>query len=52
LFSEGDEETLREMNRKKPNIKNRIEKHIEERVVAFAIENPAFGQTRASNELK
>lgn len=52
LFSEGGEEALREMSRKKPNIKNRIEAHIEERVVAFAIENPAFGQTRASNELK
>jgi hypothetical protein len=52
LFSEGGEEALREISRKKPNIKNRIEAHIEERVVAFAIENPAFGQTRASNELK
>lgn len=52
LFSEGGEEALREMSRKKPNVKNRIEAHIEERVVAFAIENPAFGQTRASNELK
>lgn len=40
------------MNRRVPNVKNRIEAHIEERVVAFAIENPAFGQTRASNELK
>lgn len=52
LFSEGGEEALREMSRKKPNIKNRIEAHIEERVVSFAIEHPAFGQTRASNELK
>jgi ACT domain-containing protein len=33
LFSEGGEEALREMSRKKPNIKNRIEAHIEERVV-------------------
>ena len=40
------------MNRRVPNVKNRIEAHIEDRVVAFAIENPAFGQTRASNELK
>jgi Transposase and inactivated derivatives len=40
------------MSRKKPNVKNRIEGRIEERVVAFAIEHPAFGQTRASNELK
>lgn len=40
------------MGRRVPNIKNRTEPHIEERVVAFAIENPAFGQTRVSNELK
>ncbi|MDR1729449.1 MAG: IS481 family transposase, partial [Prevotellaceae bacterium] len=52
LLCSGGEEALREMSRKKPNIKNRIEAHIEERVVSFAIENPSFGQTRASNELK
>lgn len=52
LFAEGGEQALRDMNRRVPNVKNRIEAHIEERVVAFAIENPAFGQTRASNELK
>ena len=52
LFAEGGEAALRDMNRRVPNVKNRIEAHIEERVVAFAIENPAFGQTRASNELK
>ncbi|KAA6313482.1 hypothetical protein EZS27_035753 [termite gut metagenome] len=40
------------MSRKKPNVKNRIEQEIEKRVVSFAIEHPAFGQTRASNELK
>jgi hypothetical protein len=52
LLSEGGEEALRDMNRKKPNIQNRIEAQIETRVVSFAIEHPAFGQTRASNELK
>ncbi|KAA6318572.1 hypothetical protein EZS27_031440 [termite gut metagenome] len=52
LFAEGGEEALREMSRKKPNVKNRIEQEIEKRVVSFAIEHPAFGQTRASNELK
>lgn len=52
LFAEGGEQALKDMNRRVPNVKNRIEAHIEERVVAFAIENPAFGQTRASNELK
>lgn len=52
LFEEGGENALRDMSRRVPNIKNRIEPQIEARVVAFAIENPAFGQTRASNELK
>ena len=52
LFSEGGEEGLREMSRRKPNVKNRIEARIEERVVRFAIDNPAFGQVRVSNELK
>jgi len=52
LLSEGGEEALRDMNRKKPSIQNRIEAQIETRVVSFAIEHPAFGQTRACNELK
>lgn len=52
LFEEGGEDALRDMNRRVANVKNRTEPHIEERVVAFAIEHPAFGQTRASNELK
>jgi hypothetical protein len=52
LFEEGGENALKELSRKKPNIKNRIAPDIEERVVNFAIENPAFGQMRASNELK
>ena len=52
LVETGGEEALREMNRKKPNLQNHIEAWIEERVVSFAIEHPAFGQTRASNELK
>lgn len=52
LFEEGGEIALKELSRRKPNIKNRTSPEIEERVVSFAIENPAFGQTRVSNELK
>ncbi|HBN6732445.1 TPA: IS481 family transposase [Elizabethkingia anophelis] len=52
LFAEGGESALKDMNQRVPNIKNRIDPEIEKRVVAFAIENPAFGQNRASNELK
>ncbi len=52
LLEEGGEEALREMSRKRPNVKNRIEASIETRVVAIATEFPAYGQVRASNELK
>ena len=48
LFEEG----LRELSRKTPNLKNRVEASIETRVVAIATEYPAYGQVRASNELK
>jgi len=52
VFEECGELGLRELSRRKPIIKNRIAIEIEERVVRFAIENPAFGQVRVSNELK
>jgi transposase InsO family protein len=39
-------------NRRKPNIKNRVEEQVEQAVIAYAIDNPAYGQLRASNELR
>lgn len=51
LYENGGEEALQEMTRKKPNIKNRIPEYIEEAVVKMAIDNPALGQSRVSNEL-
>ncbi len=48
LFEEGGETALKELSRKKPNIKNRTPLEIEEQVVNFAIEYPAFGQSRVS----
>lgn len=38
--------------RKKPNLKNRVEDEVEKRVIEHAIEYPAHGQLRASNELR
>lgn len=52
LYEEHGEEGLQEVSRKKPNYKNRITKEIEDAVIAFAIDYPAYGQLRASNELK
>ena len=49
---EGGVEALIEANRRKPNPKNRINPVIEEAVVAYAVEQPAHGQVRTSNELR
>jgi transposase InsO family protein len=51
-YESGGEDALLEVNRRKPNLKNRIDEQTEEAVVAFALENPAFGQKRTSDELR
>jgi transposase InsO family protein len=52
LYDEQGEEGLRELSRRKPNPKNRVDPAIEEAVVAMATDNPALGQLRVSNTLK
>ena len=49
---EGGLEALINKSRRGPNRKNRVEPVIEEAVVKMAIDEPAWGQTRVSNELR
>ncbi|STY60011.1 Integrase core domain [Mannheimia haemolytica] len=49
---QGGVEALLNQNRRVPNLKNRVDEAIEQAVVKFALDNPAFGQVRVSNELR
>tara|TARA_R110000868_G_scaffold89235_2_gene248491 strand:+ start:113 stop:571 length:459 start_codon:yes stop_codon:yes gene_type:complete len=48
----GGVEALVDRSRRVPNPKNRVDSGTEQAVVAYAIEEPAHGQVRVSNELR
>jgi hypothetical protein len=48
---DGGVDSLIVRTRRKPNQKNRIDQAVEQAVIDYAVEQPAHGQVRASNEL-
>jgi hypothetical protein len=52
LYDKGGELAPQEISRKKPILANRTAPEIEARIVAFSLEQPAFGQIRVANEMR
>lgn len=52
LYETGGQEALKEISRKKPNLKNRIDPELGTKIVNLAFEQPAWGQLRVSNHLR
>lgn len=49
---EGGMDALLDKPRRKPNLKNRVDPQVEDAVLQFALDYPAHGQVRVSNELR
>lgn len=52
LYDRGGELALQELTRRKPCPKNRVALEVEEAVCRMALQKPAWGQVRVSNELR
>jgi len=48
----GGVAALLHKDRRRPNLKNRVDEVVEQAVLAYAMEQPAHGQVRVSNELR
>src|SRR6201985_2969612 len=51
LYEKGGELALKEISRRKPCLKNRMEAHVQQAIVELAIEQPAFGQVRIAKQI-
>ncbi|ABZ75858.1 integrase, catalytic region [Shewanella halifaxensis HAW-EB4] len=52
LVEDGGIDALIEKTRRTPNLKNRVDEATEQSVIQYAIDFPAHGQHRTSNELR
>lgn len=52
LYEQGGELALQEISRRRPCAKNHVASEVEEVVCRLALEKPAWGQLRISNELR
>ncbi|WP_462154253.1 IS481 family transposase [Pseudoalteromonas piscicida] len=52
LVDEGGIDALIDKSRRTPNLKNRVDEETEKAVCTYALEFPAHGQVRVSNELR
>lgn len=52
LAQEGGVDALISRSKRTPNVKNRVDPTIEKAVLDYALEQPAHGQHRTSNELR
>lgn len=52
LYDKGGVLALQEKSRKKPNLKNRVDESVEASIIKLAFQQPFYGQSKASEELK